>query len=220
MSQSLDIVKQHVVDQLFSDARIDASGISVELVGSTVILSGYVPTFYAKQAAEQDAWSIRGVSEVRNEIHIRSTENTLHPSDFELTSMIKKILSWHKDIDISDVEISITSGTVTLDGTIPAYWQKIRIEELIYQMSTLAVIHNRLSVVPARHYVDELIARDISAAIDRNKDLNISTIDIQVDNGIVILSGTVPSRNCQKVIQQLALQTDGVIDVINNCTLF
>ena len=39
-------------------------------------------------------------------------------------------------------------------------------------------LHNRLTVVPTAHYVDELIAKDVVAALDRTADINVNTVDV------------------------------------------
>ncbi len=50
------------------NAQTDASRITVEVQGSTVILRGTVSSYAEKKAAEETAYSASGVTEVDNRI--------------------------------------------------------------------------------------------------------------------------------------------------------
>lgn len=216
MALSKEEIKKNIVDQLFWDSRVDASSITVEFTDSTVKLNGTVPTFLAREAAEEDVWAIPGVSSVQNNIAVRHTSLAQIPSDAEIKDILSSILRWDPDIDSSDVRINVENGNVTLDGSVPSLWQKLRIEEITAEINGVIFLHNRLTVVPTAHYVDELIARDVVAALDRSTDINVNTVDVQVSDGRVVLSGNVSSYNALKAAQNCARYTDGVIEVINN----
>ena len=216
MALSKEEIKKNIVDQLFWDARVDASSITVEFTDGTVKLNGTVPTFLAREAAEEDVWSIPGVSSVQNNIEVRHPSMAQIPSDAEIKEILSSILQWDPDIDSSDVLINVENGNVTLDGSVPSLWQKLRIEEIAAEINGVIFLHNRLTVVPTAHSVDELIAKDVVAALDRTADINVNTVDVQVSDGRVVLSGNVSSYNALKAAENCARYTDGVIEVINN----
>lgn len=219
MPISKEEIKKNVVDQLFWDARVDASNISVNIRDGTVVLSGTAPTFLGRQAAEQDTWSVPGVSSVKNEIMVRFPAGRTIPSDEEIKGTIKNILAWDPNIDGSDIIISVENGVVTIDGSVPAYWQKVHAEEIAVDVNGVTFLHNRLTVVPTKHYVDELIARDIAAALDRCADINVNTVDVQVVDGRVVLNGNVPSWTALKAAETIVKNTDGVIELVNNLVI-
>lgn len=216
MALSKEEIKKNIVDQLFWDSRVDASCITIEFTDGTVRLNGTVPTFLAREAAEEDVWVIPGVSSVQNNIAVRHPSLAQIPSDAEIKEILSSILKWDPDIDSSDVRINVENGNITLDGSVPSLWQKLRIEEIAAEINGVIFLHNRLTVVPTAHYVDELIARDVVAALDRSTDINVNTVDVQVSDGRVVLSGNVSSYNALKAAQNCARYTDGVIEVINN----
>ncbi len=216
MSLSKEEIKKNIVDQLFWDARVDASTITIEFADGTVRLNGTVPTFLAREAAEEDVWAISGVSSVQNNIAVSHPSLAQIPSDAEIKEILTSILQWDQNIVSSDVLINVENGNITLDGPVPSLWQKLRIEEIAAEINGVISLHNRLTVVPTAHYVDELIAKDIVAAIDRSANLNVNTVDVQVSNGRVVLSGSVSSFNALKAAENCARYTDGVIEVINN----
>jgi len=216
MAISKEEIKKNIVDQLFWDARVDASGITVDFSDGVVVLSGTAPTYLAKQAAEQDTKAVPGVKSVRNEIFVRFPSGVLIPSDEEIKGNIKNVLAWDSNIDDSDIMVSVEKGEVVLDGSVPAFWQKVHAEGLAVNVNGVTYLHNRLSVVPSKHFVDELIARDIAAALDRTIDINVNDIDIQVENGNVVINGTVSNWTAYRTAENFARLTDGVTDVINN----
>lgn len=46
--------------------------------------------------------------------------------------------------------------------------------------------------MPTEQWSDEAIARNIEAALERNVNVDVNDITVEVDNGRVILSGVVP----------------------------
>ncbi len=55
---------------LWRDANINDDDIHVEVIGSKVILTGYVPSFSQKAEAEKVAWSAPGITAVENQLQI------------------------------------------------------------------------------------------------------------------------------------------------------
>lgn len=60
-------VKAKYVD----NRSVDASAISVETLNGTVMLSGFAKNATEKMSAENLAWKVKGVTQVKNEIAIR-----------------------------------------------------------------------------------------------------------------------------------------------------
>jgi osmotically-inducible protein OsmY len=61
-------IHDRIARALVRSARVDADAIKIAVNGATVTLSGKVPTWHEREAAEQAAWAATGVAEVRNEI--------------------------------------------------------------------------------------------------------------------------------------------------------
>jgi len=209
-------IKNKIIDHLFWDARVDASNISIEFIDGTVVLSGQTTTFLARQAAEEDTWSVPGVVSVENNIFVKRVSSTVAPEDDQIKSSILNILKWDSNIDDSDILITVENGVVTIDGSVPAFWQKVRVEEITAEVNGVIMLHNRLTVVPTKHYVDEMIARDIIAALDRNALVDVNNIEVQVSDGKVVLTGNVKSYSAFKSAEFIAKNTDGVIELVND----
>lgn len=208
--------KKRIVDHLYWDSRVDASDIKMDFEDSRVRLSGTVPSFSERRAAEDDAYAVEGVRNVENNIAVSHPSTLTMPTDSEIRSNILNTLSWDSDIDAADVDVEVDAGVVTLTGSVDSYWKKQQAMEKTNSVLGVLQIFNKLTVVPSKTYIDQDIANEIMAALDRNVYVNSDTIDVEVDKGVVTLSGTVPSHHAVRTAEQTASLTAGVVDVINN----
>lgn len=209
-------VKTRILEQLLWDNRLDASDIQVDVRENTVHLNGSVPTFQERRLAEEIVLYTPGVSVVRNELAVKYPKGITLPSDADIESNIRNIFFLVSSFDASRIQLSVRNGTVTLDGSVDNYWQKLKAEELAADVAGVIDIHNRLAVVPTETYHDEAIAKDVIAALERNVNVDARSIDIEVENGTVTLSGTVPDWTSLREAENTALYTGGVTAVNNN----
>jgi osmotically-inducible protein OsmY len=66
-------IKQDLLDQIRSGPYADQYDIQVDVKKGVVILTGTASTTVAKRVAGDDAWDTRGVTDVSNQIQVRST---------------------------------------------------------------------------------------------------------------------------------------------------
>ena len=65
-------VSTKISEALVRNARIDASGITVNTNGHTAILNGSVRSFAERDEAESAAWSASGVNSVEDRLTVRA----------------------------------------------------------------------------------------------------------------------------------------------------
>ena len=208
-----ETIKKGVVEQLYWDIRVDASGVKVEVSDGEVILRGAVPNYAAYQAAEDDVWSMSGVKYVRNDMVIKYQSGAKAPSDTEIKANIESVLLWQPKIDSLDIDVSVENGSVTLRGSVDSYVKKVRAEELALALSGVLKIKNELAVVPTRGFTDKAIANDIEFSLKRNVSVDVDLIDVKVENGKVTLSGIVSSLPTLCAVKKIVENTPGVIMV-------
>jgi hyperosmotically inducible protein len=211
MVQSDELIKKDVVEQLAWDDRVDASKVTVEVKNGTVILRGEVPSYFTRSVAQNDALKIVGVRRVVNEILIRPPLEP--PIDIEIENNIKEKLTKNPDINMRDIEVVVSAGTVTLRGTVSAYWKKMHAEDIVSDEPGVVFIENLLAVVPTKDFYDKEIAKEIISALDRTADVDPDEITVKVEGGKVLMSGTVPSRAARQLAYEAAWFTPGVVDV-------
>jgi osmotically-inducible protein OsmY len=209
------VIKKDVVDQLLWDDRLRGTNINVDYENGIIRLTGFVPTYYAKNAAETTALQVKGVLAVKNELAVRHSNVDL-PSDNDVRERIKDIFYWNNNIDYSKVDITVNNHIVTLMGSVDAIWKVSLAQELAYSVKGVAMVTNKLTVVPSQDRNDEIIAQMIMDALGRNSELKEENLVVKVNNGTVTLEGTVNSWHENQIAYNAALYTNGVKNIQNN----
>lgn len=211
-------IKKDVVDQLYWDNRVDAANVQVEVSDDRVTLSGTVSTLGERHAADEDAWLIEGVKAVENRLKVEFPTGVSVPSDETIVSTVSDTLLWHPDLDSSDITPVVHKGWVTLKGSVGSYWQTMLAEDLASSLSGVLGVTNELAVVPSKEVADQTIARTIVSAMERNAYVDPEKVDVEVQNGVVTLSGAVPNLMVYRAAIDAAHHTVGVVNVINRLT--
>jgi osmotically-inducible protein OsmY len=208
-----------IIDQLYWDDRVEATHISVEVEGGKAILRGSVPTVTARRQAQRDALAVQGVTSVDNQLTVEYPPAVPGASDEQLKSYVENVIGWSSDMDRTDIEVSVNNGWVTLSGTVDAFWKKRKADELAALVNGILGIQNNLAVVPTRSYSDKTIAASIISALERNVSIDVTDVDVSVENGTVTLSGSVQNGNALVGAYKTAQYTAGVKDVVSNLSI-
>lgn len=212
-------IKRSIVEELYWDDRVDAADVKVEVRAGRAFLSGTVPTYNARTAAEEDARAVVGTGRVDNDLTVKHPTHVEMPNDDELAANIMSALRWYADFDPSNITATSDGGWVTLRGTVRSYWQKFRAEDIVLPMTGVGGVTNELAVVPSGQFEDQRIAQEIEAALERNVYIeDKGQIEVKVDHGVVTLGGTVSDGEAFRAARDAAHYTRGVVDVDNQLT--
>lgn len=211
-----EIKKQDIVDQLTWDDSVDANDVNVNVHDGTVELKGTVPSYAAKMAAERDAYMVPGVRVVKNDLSVKIPLGVTLPTDTDIRENIEIKLLWDSQLNDSNINVDATGGIVTLSGTVDSYWEKSLAEDIAYNTHGVTGVINHLTVRISESVSDDEIANDIRKAYKRNDIIDEKNINISVKDGIVNLSGTVPSYVIKKQAVKIAEYTRGVINVTDD----
>ena len=212
-------IKKDVTDQLYWDYRVDASNVQVTVDDGVVELEGTVPSFSAKESASTDAWSVGGVIRVENDLDVKYAPGLTVPTDDEIRSNIKDVFLWNPYLTSYKIDVSVKNGWVTLEGTVDAYWKKVRAELEATDVVGVLGITNKIAVVPTESITDERIAEDVVNAVDRDIRVYADDVDVKVEGGQVTLTGSVPTWTAKSAAHSAALYTYGVKDVKDRITV-
>jgi osmotically-inducible protein OsmY len=215
VAQTDENIKDTIVTALVSDARVDASNVTVEVDGGEVALRGTVPSYLAATAAYDIALETRGVIHVDNLISVTYHPPFSPPTDPELRTTILSELAMSPDIDVVDTEISVQSGVVTMRGTVDSYWKKLHADNLVAFEQGVVDVNNHLAVVPTEDFIDENIAQAIVDSLESRSAVSAEDVTVSVQDGHVTLTGVVPSWAAKQAAFRAALFTFGVVDVQN-----
>ena len=154
-------IKNQIEQQISWDNQVSTQDVRVTVSNGQVTLDGTVTSLSASYSAALDAWNILGVKTVDNNLKIRFPTQTSAPTDREILEAVESILKWSQSLNRDDLSIDVHSGTVTLSGTVDAFWKKIRAETLVSEVSGVTRIINEIVVVPSHLPQDNAIAEQI-----------------------------------------------------------
>lgn len=212
-------IKNQIEQQISWDNQVSTQDVRVTVSNGQVTLDGTVTSLSASYSAALDAWNILGVKTVDNNLKIRFLTQTSAPTDREILEAVESILKWSQSLNRDDLSIDVHSGTVTLSGTVDAFWKKIRAETLVSEVSGVTRIINEIVVIPSHLPQDNAIAEQIIDALKRRPNINIDEIDIQVNKGKVNLAGHVSNYSDWEAVFATVQNTTGVVDIIDNVRL-
>lgn len=219
MPRNPEEIKKDILDELAWDTRVEAMGVRVNVSDRLVTLSGEVPTYVSRMMAEQDAKSIAGGLEVDNRLVVRLPNDKYAPSDKDIEEAVKNVLMWNPVIESAKLEIRVNKGVVNIEGTVDAFWKKMRAENLVSGIKGVLDIVNRITVVPTKNFLDESIAKGIERAISRTFAVDMKRINVKVEKGQVILTGMVNSRLASYIVESAARHSSGVKGVKNELVI-
>jgi len=210
-----ELIKKEILDQLCWEGRVDTSKIDVNVDQGEVTLAGEVPTYDDLSATRDAIRRIEGVRDVSGSLRVKYVTPPFLPDDQGLRARVEHILSWETALDENSIKVTVFEAIVVLEGVVDAYWKRSLAEKRISGIRGILDVVNKLSVVPSRRVSDELIAKDIMASFEADVFLDAKKITVEVDDGSVRLSGTVPSWTARRGAETTAAYTVGVTRVIN-----
>jgi osmotically-inducible protein OsmY len=217
MARTSEDIKKDIIDQLYWDARVDASDINVDVQGGNVTLLGTVPSFLAQQSVLEDARSVKGVAGIDSRIEVAQPETV--PTEADMADHIRDLYLWDPSLADQDIQVAADAGEVSLEGTVDAAWKKLRAETKALGVTGVHSVTNELAVVPTMSVFDETIAAAVYDALRRSANVDESSVNVTVENGTVTLSGTVPTWISRNAAFDAALYTDGVVDVVDDLVI-
>ncbi len=208
-------IKKYIVDELYWDDRVDASDVMVEVEGGKAVLSGTVPSYAARRVAENTAAGIKGVRAVESRLQVKLPPTRDKITDVEIDANVRSTLGWLSDIDSSNIAVAVEQGVVELTGSVGRYWERLEVEEMVARIGGVVDVENHLAVVPTRDVWDQVLAEGIVTSLERSAGVDSDAITVEVVDGRVLLSGTVPDGSARRRAEEVVFRTSGVKEIDN-----
>jgi osmotically-inducible protein OsmY len=209
------MLREDVIAELEFEPSIDAAEIGVAVDNGVVTLSGHVPNYAQKIAAEKAAQRVKGVRAVAVDLEVRLPAEAKHDDD-KIASRAANILSWSVGVG-DNVKVLVDGGWVTLSGEVPWFYQKQEAERLIRQLEGVIGVSNSVAVRSKVQASD--VQQRIAEAFKRSADLESAGIRVDVSGSTVTLSGKVKAWYERKMAEDAAWAIPGVTDVRDNIVL-
>ncbi|WP_404713507.1 BON domain-containing protein [Sphingomonas sp. MMS24-J13] len=206
-----DELQRDVLDELAFEPMVDHAHIGVAANDGVITLTGHVPNYAQKMAAERAAERVSGVKAIAEEIEVRF-ENDPKTTDPEIAGRIVQLFRWDVMVPDDRIQVRVEQGWVTLHGEVEWNYQKEAAQAAAGRISGVQGVSNLIAVKQTEPSPIEVRDR-IKAAIKRQSMHDADTIEVSVRGHTVRLSGAVRGWNERKVAEQAAWAVPGVSEV-------
>ena len=205
-------LQERVLEELRWEPSIDAAHIGVAADGHVVTLTGTVPSFYQKVAAERAAERVFGVEALANDIDV-AFPGSLRLTDTDIAAAALDALHRSVSVPKAGIDVTVDHGVVTLRGTVEWRYQRQAAGNAVRDLAGVIDLVNVIGVKPRPS--KKLVKQNILRAFHRNAVLDARRIEIETDGGTITLRGTVHSAQERREAERAAWAAPGARDVEN-----
>jgi osmotically-inducible protein OsmY len=195
------------MQQLDWDPEVDASAIGVAARDGVITLSGYVPDYPGKLAAERAATRVRGVRGVANDVEVR---RMFERNDSDIARDATRALELRSTVPPT-VQLVVHTGHVTLSGKVSWLFQRTAAEEVVRHVRGVLSVLNHIEIAPTG--VERDVRHRIVEALHRNADVDARHVVVAVDGNVATLTGRVGSWLQRESAERAAASAPGIMRV-------
>lgn len=203
-----DDILEAVEAELRYDDAVSADHLNVAVDAGVVTLSGKAFSLLAKRRAVRLIGSLKGVRAIIDRVEVVPNGR----SDEHIFADVQAALRDDPVADPKEIQFTVGQGRVKLNGKVDSFAEKQSVETTVAGVRGVTEIENKLAILKPEIRSDKEIKPEILRRFELNPYLAEGRVDVEVDHGVVTLSGEVGSVN-EKVVAGFLSWVAGVLDV-------
>ena len=202
-----DVLAELRVGQDVTDQRF----LAVVVEDGVVDLTGFAESYAHKLAIERAASRVVGVRDVRDYLEVRP-RHTDQRDDRDIERAAKRALQWDARLP-RGIHVEVTNGELRVRGVVQRFSQLEAAEEAVRNLVGVRDVVNevKLATAPAPPDLD----LDVQAASRRRFGTECRDIWVDVADGVVTLTGVVPTFAMLDDIERVVRSIPGVTRVVD-----
>jgi osmotically-inducible protein OsmY len=209
-------LRRLVFEELQWEPVLDPTGIEVDVRDRAVTLRGAVRSYAEKVAAAEAASRVPRVQRLTNEIvvdlpapHVRR--------DPALHEEAVNVLRWDALVPDEHVQVSVHDGCITLSGWVEWEWQREAADRAVRVLIGVRGTENHITVRPK--WATGELQPAVVAALRHHRELHTRHVAVETRNGVVRLTGRVPSLAERAIVAHAAWNVPGVTGVVDELSI-
>lgn len=205
-------IREQLQSRLSGLVSIHAERLEVTVTDGVVRIAGSVASVGEKMSVGRIAGSVAGASSVTNDLTVRALDRPEAVVRQEVTGLLKNRPKFRD----ADIRVSVSGSEVTLSGKVKHASDKAEAEDIAGAAMGVSRVVNSLEVDNAVPITDEMIRSNVGSALRNPVTFGVvRDLEIEVEDGMVTLRGTVVRDSDRQQAERLALGVDGVVSVEN-----
>lgn len=200
-------LRQDIIDALDWDPSVDSANIGVTVDSGVAVLSGHVPNYAQKLAAERITKRVKGVTAMVDEIEVLYPGAPGH-KDEDIAHRAIQVLNWNVMLPDDAVKVKVSKGWVTLEGQLDWEYQRRAAEADVRKLGGVIGVTNQITLKARVQQGD--VSHRIEAALKRDAELEAARVRVSVFDGKVTLDGKVHSWHERDAVERAAWSAPGV----------
>jgi osmotically-inducible protein OsmY len=209
-------LKDDILAELKWAPDVNETDVGVIVKNGVVTLTGHLPSYGEKMAAERAVARVSGVKALAMEITVRLPSSSQR-TDADIAAAAQQALAWSTLVPRDAVHVKVEHGRITLTGEVEWEYQRSLAASAVHNLQGVVSVTNSVAIKP--RVTMSSVEQSIRDALARQAAREASGIEVSVSGAQVTLRGKVHSWAERQAALGAAWSAPGVGSVVNVLTI-